>query len=303
MGSPLRGIENFDTPVSAIAVNDKAVDLASQLWMGQLKSTAEQPLTKEQQERQKALPIERTSPEKAAPAYPGEPHDQDKRILGPLLRNINPAAGALYQLYLKTYTDRSGENKVPNSIQIAELHKGVNERVNVVDILGDSEMFQPSMHGRMLHPDGNKRPGDFYAVLSDKAGDPVNVIEYTKGPDGPKYLQQWIFNTDFNEAKGLQRTTITQFAAESQPLYRPKEQQGIVADVYTGKTEYIYSREGKILTATKYNAMNDPEVAVDYRGPAPTMQVRDPNTGELRDAKYHPAQVKKLAFTNLFLGG
>lgn len=303
MVSPPRGFENGEKPASAVLINEDAADLSGQIWMAQFKFSAEQPLTREQQERQKALPVERQSPDRSSPAYPGVPHDSDKQILGPLTRNINPAAGALYQLYLKTYTDRSGENKVPKSVQIAELHPGVKDRVKTVDILGDSEMFEKNKGGRMLHPDGIKRPGDFYTVLSDKAGDPVNIIDYAQGKDGPKYLQQWIFNSEINVEKGLQRTTITQFAAENQPLYRPKEQQGNVADVYTGKTEYIYSKEGRILSATKFNAMNNPEVAVDYTGAAPVMKVRDPNSGQLRETPYHPAQLKKLAFTNLYLGG
>lgn len=265
----------------------------------------DRPQTKQEQEDQRrrgSFQVDDKNPGAVPPAYDKVPHDQDARVLKPILRTISPAAAGLYNMYLKTYTDRSGENKVPNTVEIAELHEGVKDRVKTMDLLGDSEMMQPNMGGRMLHPDGRKRPGDFYAVLSDAQNDPVNVIEYTQGKDGPKFLQQWIFSSEINEQQGLQRTTISHFVNQNQPVFRPKEQQGVVADVFAGKTEYVYSKEGKMLSATKYNALNQPEVVVDFSGAQPTMKLRDTNTGRLKDMPYNAQQLGKLAFKNLYLG-
>lgn len=263
------------------------------------------PQTKQQQENQRrdgGIRVDDLNPGAKPPAYDKVPHDQDAKIIRPILRNVSPVAAGLYQMYLKTYTDRSGENKVPGTMQIAELHDGVKDRAKTMDLLGDSELMQPTMGGRMLHPDGRKRPGDFYAVLSDGKGDPVNMIEYTQGKDGPKFLQQWIFNNEVNEQMGLQRTSISHFVNENQPVYRPYQQQGRVADVFAGKTEYVYSKDGKMLSATKLDALLNPEVVVDFRGQQPTMKVRDTNSGQLRDVPFNAQQLTKLAFQNLYLG-
>lgn len=308
MGQPLSGFspafsDNSGQAEHVIAINNDSAELAAQLW--QRAGFLDAPQTKLQQRDQVnngGFSVNDRNPGVAAPAYDKVPHDQDAKVIRPVLRRVSPVATGLYDLYLKTYTDRSGENKVPDTVQIAELHQGVKDRVKTMDLLGDSEMMQPTMGGRMLHPDGRKRPGDFYAVLSDKSGDPVNILEYTQGKDGPKFLQQWIFNNEVNEVQGLQRTTISHFVNENQPLFRPQNQQGQVADVFAGKTEYVYSKEGKMLSATKYNALQQPEVTVDLRGQAPVMKVRDPNTGQLKDTPYHPAQMGKLAFKNLYLG-
>lgn len=265
----------------------------------------DRPQTKQEQEDQRrrgGLSVDDRNPGVPAPAYDKVPHDQDARIIKPILRTVSPAAAGLYHMYLKTYTDRSGENKVPNTIEIAEMHDGIKNRVKTMDLLGDSELMQPNMGGRMLHPDGRKRPGDFYAVLSDAQGDPVNMIEYTQGKDGPKFLQQWIFNSEINAQQGLQRTTISHFVNQNQPVFRPREQQGVVADVFAGKTEYVYSKEGKMLSATKYDALQNPEVVVNFSGPQPTMQVRDTNSGRLKDMPYNTQQMSKMAFKNLYLG-
>ncbi len=263
------------------------------------------PQTKQEQEQQRrrgGFNVDDRNPGVAPPAYDKVPHDQDARTIKPILRQVSPVAAGLYQLYLKTYTDRSGENKVPNTIEIAELHNGIKDRVKTMDLLGDSELLQPTKGGRHMHPDGRKRPGDFYAVLSDGQGDPVNMIEYSQGKDGPKFLQQWIFNNEINDQLGVQRTTISHFVNQNQPVFRPREQQGVVADVFAGKTEYIYSKEGKMLSATKYNAQQNPEVVVDFRGAQPTMKLKDPNSGQLKDTPFNAQQLTKLAFRNLYLG-
>ncbi len=310
MGEPFQAAHVFKPVVvadtSAVwdrAANADAAGLSAQIW--QRAGLFDQPQTKQQQQeqiRQGGLSVNDQNPGARPPAYDKVPHDQDAQIIRPVLRRVSPAAAGLYDLYLKTYTDRSGENKVPNSLMVAEMHEGVKGRVKTMDLVGDSELMQPTMGGRMLHPDGRKRPGDFYAVLSDAQGDPVNLLEYTQGKDGPKFLQQWIFNNEINERQGLQRTTISQFVNQNQPLFRPKEQQGQVADVFAGKTEYVYSKEGKMLSAAKYNALQQPEVVVDFRGPQPTMKLRDTNVGQLKDVPFNAQQLSKLAFKNLYLG-
>ncbi len=206
-------------------------------------------------------------------------------------------------MYLKTYTDRSGENKVPNTIEIAEMHDGIKNRVKTMDLTGDSELMQPNMGGRMLHPDGRKRPGDFYAVLSDAQGDPVNMIEYTQGKDGPKFLQQWIFNSEINEQQGLQRTTISHFVNQNQPVFRPREQQRSGCRRFCRKDRVrLLKRRQDALSKSKYDALQNPEVVVNFNGPQPTMQVRDTNTGRLKDMPYNTQQMSKMAFKNLYLG-
>lgn len=307
MGEPFSGFKPAvvadSTSVWNQAAGDDASGLSAQIW--QRAGFFDTPQTKQQQQdqiRRGGMTVDDKNPGAIPPAYDKVPHDQDARTLRPILRNMSPAAAGLYELYLKTYTDRSGENKVPNSIMIAEMHEGVKAQVKTMDLVGDSEMMQPTHNGRMLHPDGRKRPGDFYAVLSDKQNDPVNILEYTQGKDGPKFLQQWIFDSQVNEQQGLQRTVISHFVNQNQPLYRPREQQGQVADVFAGKTEYTYSRDGKMVMAAKYNAQQQPEVVVDFRGPQPTMKLRDPNSGQLKDVPFNKEQLSKLAFKNLYLG-
>jgi|GEM_PF-6150472 hypothetical protein len=305
MGDRNSGIrsEAFADATAVRLFDQTPPDVAADIW--QRAGLFDLPQTKQQQDAQRnqgGFRVDDTNPGATQPKYDKVPHDQDARIISPILRTLSPAAEGLYRLYLKTYTDRSGENKVPGTVQIAEMHPGVKDRVKTMDLLSDGEMMEPSRGGRMLHPDGRKRPGDFYAVLSDAQNDPVNVIEYTSGKDGPKFLQQWIFNNEINDQAGLQRTTISHFVNENQPVFRPAQQQGVVADVFAGKTEYVYSKEGKMLSATKFNALQQPEVVVDYRGPKPTMQLRDPNSGQLKEAPFNSQQLTKLAFRNLYLG-
>ncbi len=289
---------------TAIALfNNAPPDLSPDVW--QRAGLFDRPQTKQQQEDQRrdgGFRVNDQNPGVAPPKYDKVPHDQDAHIIRPVLRTVSPAAAGLYDLYRKTYTDRSGENKVPGSVMIAEMHEGVKDRVKTMDLLGDSEMMQPTKGGRMLHPDGRKRPGDFYAVLTDGAGDPVNIIEYSQGKDGPKFLQQWIFDNQINDQMGLQRTTISHFVNQNQPAFRPREQQGNVADVFAGKTEYTYTKDGKMVSAIKYDALQQPEVVVDLRGPQPTMKLRDTNTGQLKDVPFNAQQLQKLAFRNLYLG-
>lgn len=284
-------------------VNRYADGLAGQIW--ERAGFFDRPQTIQEQQdqiRRGGIDAINNNPSAKPAAYDKVPHDQDKQVMQSMLRHVSPAATGLYQLYLRTYTDRSGENKTPDRFTIAELHQGVNERVKGVELYGDSDMMVPSMGGRHMHPDGRKRPGDFYAVLKDGQGDPVNVLEYTQGKDGPKFHQQWIFDTQVNQEQGLQRTTISHFVNQIQPAFRPREQQGVVADVFAGKTEYVYSKEGKMLMAAKYNALQQPEVVVDFRGASPAMKLRDTNTGQLKDAPYNAQQLQKLSFRNLYLG-
>lgn len=288
---------------NADIVGKYADRVASQVW--QRAGFFDRPQTiqeqLEQQRRGGSDAINNNPGAKPAP-YDKVPHDADKHVMRSMLRHVSPAATGLYEMYLRTYTDRSGENKTPDRFQIAELHKGVKERVSSMELYGDSDMMVPKAGGRHMHPDGRKRPGDFYAVLKDAGGDPVNVLEYTQGKDGPKFLQQWIFDSQINEQQGLQRTTISHFVNQNQPAFRPREQQGVVADVFAGKTEYVYSKDGKMLIAAKYNALQQPEVVVDFRTPTPTMRLRDTNTGQLKDAPFNVQQLGKLAFKNLYLG-
>lgn len=311
MAEPISGfrpavpaVTNDTSSTSNVDIVDKYADgLAAQVW--QRAGFFDRPQTiQEQQEqiRRGGTDAVNNNPGAKPAPYDQVPHDQDKRVMRSMLRHVSPAATGLYEMYLRTYTDRSGENKTPDKFAIAELHKGVNERVKNIELYGDSDMMVPSMGGRHMHPDGRKRPGDFYAVLKDAQGDPVNVLEYSQGKDGPKFLQQWIFDTQINPEQGLQRTTISHFVNQIQPAFRPREQQGVVADVFAGKTEYVYSKEGKMLMAAKYNALQQPEVVVDFRGASPTMKLRDTNSGQLKDAPYHPQQLQKLAFRNLYLG-
>ncbi len=245
----------------------------------------------------------KTTPDGAPPKYPGPAIDQDKWIMQKLLKP-SPLGKALYEMYLATATDRSEENKVPDGIKIAELHKGIKEKVASIELLGDSEMFQPDQHGIILHPTGRRHPGNFYAVLRDDKGIPINVIEYSKtgGNGKPKYLQQWIFDREADKDTGGRTTTISYFReSSSTAVGRPGVENKTMADVYMGRTDYLAGRDGSLLKATQFNNLNKPTVEIDYSTKTPSMQLRDPNSGQLRTAPYSRAFTTNMAFSGAYL--
>ena len=243
-----------------------------------------------------------TNPDKTPPKYPGPEKDQDKWIMKKLLKP-SKLGSALYDLYLETATDRSEENKVPDGIRIAELHKGIKEKVASVELLGDSEMFQPDRHGIVLHPTGRRHPGNFYAVLRDDNGIPLNVIQYAKGSGGkPQYLQQWIFDRDTNKESGNRTTTISYFReSQSTAVGRPGVENKTMVDAFMGRTEYLAGSDGAMLKATQYNNLNKPTVEIDYSSGSPTMQLRDPNSGQLRPSTYSKAFTTNMAFSGVYI--
>jgi hypothetical protein len=262
-----------------------------------------EPLSKSDYQAQKsgALDANHDNPGGTPPKYPGPPHDQDKYVLRQLLKP-SPLSGALYELFLETYTDRSEENRVPGSIRISELHHGVRDKVKSVELFGDSEMFQPDRHGIVLHPTGRKSPGHFYAVLRDENSYPINIIEYYQDNGVPKYLQQWIFDRKVNPNSDGQTTTISQFReSKNTAVGRPAEQNDKMVDVYMGRTEYVSGRYMGILQATAYNNRNQPVVQIDYSQQEPVMQLRDPNRGELLPAPFARAYMSSLAFSGVYL--
>jgi|GEM_PF-1584262 len=243
-----------------------------------------------------------TNPDKTPPKYPGPEKDQDKWLMKKLLKP-SKLGSALYDLYLETSTDRSEENKVPDGIRIAELHKGMKEKVASVELLGDSEMFQPDQHGIVLHPTGRRHPGNFYAVLRDDNGIPLNVIQYAKGSGGkPQYLQQWIFDRDNNKESGNRTTTISYFReSQSTAVGRPGVENKTMVDAFMGRTEYIAGSGGAMLKATQYNNLNKPTVEIDYSSGTPTMQLRDSNSGQLRPSTYSRAFTTNMAFSGVYI--
>lgn len=263
------------------------------------------PLPKVDYDKQKGTGLDavKTTPDGAPPKYPGPAIDQDKWIMQKLLKP-SPLGKALYDLYLATATDRSEENKVPDGIKIAELHKGIKEKVASIELLGDSEMFQPDQHGIVLHPTGRKHPGNFYAVLRDDKGIPINVIEYSKtgGNGKPKYLQQWIFDREADPDTGGRKTTISYFRESSSTATgRPGVENKTMADVYMGRTDYIAGKDGAMLKAIQYNNLNKPTVDIDYSTRTPTMQLRDPNSGKLQTYTYSRAFTTNMAFSGVYL--
>lgn len=263
------------------------------------------PLPKVEYDQQKGTGPDavKTTPDGAPPKYPGPAIDQDKWIMQKLLKP-SPLAKGLYDLYLATATDRSEENKVPDGIKIAELHKGIKEKVASIELLGDSEMFQPDQHGIILHPTGRRHPGNFYAVLRDDKGIPINVIEYSKtgGNGKPKYLQQWIFDRETDKDTGGRKTTISYFReSSSTAVGRPGVENKTMADVYMGRTDYLAGGDGGMLKAIQFNNLNKPTVEIDYSTKTPTMHLRDPNSGQLRTAPYSRAFTTNMAFSGVYL--
>lgn len=259
----------------------------------------------------------------AAPSrYPEPRPDQDERVLRPVLEAIKfnirtynvkftTSASVLYDLFLKTSNDRSGENKVPDSITISELHKGMKDRVKSIQLAGDSDLLKEDMHGIVLHPTGRNNPGTAYAVLRDENGIPVNVIEYYLGNGKPQYIEQWIFEREMDKDTGGQKTNIYQFRESSQTnIGRPKEQNGTMVDAFVGRTEYLSDSGGGPVKASQYNNLDQPTVVIDLN--KETMQLRDPNSGrmipspQLRDPNsgriiFPKAYTSKLAFSSAYL--
>ncbi len=254
----------------------------------------------EKQKKEGGIEGKNLNPDKDAPKYPGPPKDQDKWILKRLFK-VSPTVDALYDLFLETYTDRSEENKVPGKLRIAELHKGIADKVASVELLGDSELLtQKDRHGLILHPTGIKNPNSVYAVLRDENGIPINVIEYSQVSGKPKYLQQWVFDRQKDEATGGQKTTIYHFREASQTsVGRPKDQNDTMADALVDRTEYLTTGSGSIYQAAAYNNLGQPTVVVDLA--KRTMQVRDPNSGKLIPSPFVGAQLSKLSFTSTYL--
>lgn len=245
----------------------------------------------------------KTTPDGAPPKYPGPAIDQDKWVMKKLLKPSR-LGSALYDLYLATATDRSEENNVPDGIRIAELHKGIKEKVASIELLGDSEMFQPDRHDIVLHPTGRRHPGNFYAVLRDDKGIPINVIEYSKtgGNGKPKYLQQWIFDREADPDTGGRKTTISYFReSSSTAMGRPGVENKTMADVYMGRTEYLASKDGYIVKATQFDNLNKAKIEIDFSTKTPTMQIRDSNSGRMTTATYSKAFTTNMAFSGVYV--
>ncbi len=262
------------------------------------------PLPKADYEKQQGTGVDAVNnkPDAVPPKYPGPALDQDKWVMKAMLKPTK-LGSALYDLYLETATDRSEENKVPDGIKIAELHKGVKEKVASVELLGDSEMFQPDQHGIILHPTGRKHPGNFYAVLRDDKGIPINVIEYAKNGNGkPKYLQQWIFDREADAETGGRKTNVSYFReSSSTAVGRPGAENKTMADVFMGRTEYLAGSDGSMLKATQFNNLNKPTVEIDYSGRTPAMKLRDPNSGTMQQQTYSRAFTTNMAFSGAYL--
>jgi hypothetical protein len=263
-----------------------------------------QPLTRrdyEAQQRSGSIEAKNDRPGATPPKYPGVPHDQDKIVLTKILRP-SPLASSLYKMYLETYTDRSEENKLPENIGIAELHKGMKDKVKSIELLSDSEMFLPDQHNLILHPTGRKSPGHFFAVLRDENQIPVNLIEYHTVEGKPKYLQQWVFDREAIPDTGGKKTTISHFRETSATaMGRPPGENGVMADVFMGRTDYITDNTGNIITAAQYNNLNKPIVQIEYGDGAPKMYMRDANSGKMAPSAFSRAYMSRMAFSSVYL--
>lgn len=260
------------------------------------------PLTYEEQRRQsEAGGLKVIVPDAGKPpvAYPGPRPDQDKAILMPIMRSAGPIPEMLYKSFLQNYNDRSGENKLPGSVLITELHDGVAKRVKEVQIVGDSEAMQPNAKtgGRVFYPDNGKHPGSAYAILYDEQKLPINVIEYNISSGQPRYHQQWLFNRQVdgtgNQITSIERYTNSKDTTQARPAY----ENGVMADTYMGTSRYTIS-QGQIVRA-ELVGRNGPQVVYDI--PNQSVQALDGNSGRLVQAGQ--AQVpNKLYFTKYFLG-
>lgn len=275
--------------------------------------------TPQQRSAEPPPPIVRGDNTTPPPKYPGGIREEDVKVIDPIVEKLplTHTAGATarvaWELFKRTYNDRSNENIKPDHIKLSEIHPRVREQAVRWMLLGDSELLQqrPEFEGKPFRPFAQKNPGHFYAIGFDKAGNPINVIDYYQGNNGdPKYYRQYIFDYVPNEKDGTLRVNISSFyGADQTPEVKNANTISPVGDIFTGRTEYTYNQQARMFTSARLVSNLDNATTVmqvNYaRGRDGSIGItqqwiRDRNSGQLKEAANKGQGLNKLFYYERF---
>lgn len=253
------------------------------------------------------------------PKYPGGIREEDVKVIDPIVQKfpLNNAAGATarvaWEMFKRTYNDRSNENIKPDQIKLYEIHPRIREQAVKWMMLGDSELLEPrkEFEDRPFRPFAQKNPGHFYAIGFDQAGNAINVIDYYQDKSGdPKYYRQYIFDYVPNEKDGTLHVNVSSFyGADQTAEVKNANTISPVGDIFTGRTQYIYDPKARMFTSARLVSNLDNTTTlmqVNYArardGSIGIAQqwIRDPNSGKLQETANKGQGLNKLYYYERF---
>ncbi|HEY9679721.1 MAG TPA: hypothetical protein V6C76_17090 [Drouetiella sp.] len=254
-------------------------------------------------------PVLRGDPSRPAPDYPGG-IGPDARVLGQVVGAMGPGPGEMYDLFLKTYNSRSKENVLPSQLRLDAAAPQAVAKVDHWMLMTDSDLSQPRPEygNRNLRP-GPEQKGHFFAVGVNKAGNPINVLEYYWGDKSAVYAGQYqiTYNRD---AQGYMHSRIEHYNATQSSTPGPKAVIGRSLNTYEGTTEYVSDNQNNVLSMRKFDYINPnvAKVGIDFDRNGAHKIWRDANSGQLVEQGINPGLVKQTVnslapnfyFRNLF---
>ncbi|HEY9712950.1 MAG TPA: hypothetical protein V6C72_05750 [Chroococcales cyanobacterium] len=245
---------------------------------------------------QSPFPVLHGDPGRRAPAYPGG-IGPDANVTGRLISTVGPGPNALYQIFLRTYNDRSNENVLPSSLPLREIAPEVQGQVQRWMLLTDSDMSQKfsQFHGRDLRPQPATNPGRVYAIGLNAGGNPVDVLDFYWNQNNMTYFGQHVINY-FKDNRGNLHTHISNYTANYETTYPgPQRIIGDSQNVYTGASEYVDAPDGTPLAMVHYSNLDsrNPALGFNFNPNGATMFWSDTNSGQRRQQNLNMDQAKQ----------
>jgi hypothetical protein len=184
------------------------------------------------------------------------------------LRGLAGPAALAYELFVRTYNSREGENHIPQSLSLSDapdfgkdaryqLHYDVDSYVK--------EDHGPGMSARDMRPKTEISPGigklpdNFFAVVADKNNTPLDVLQYDNPGTGTRYDGQYRFNYQTNP-DGTSKISVLHFVApwvkDANPMDLKERDIAGKPNFLAGVSNYYYDSNHHCIEADYYSGVD-----------------------------------------------